>query len=308
MTRMGSSKVQQTIFLAITVCLVCLPAYAKYSGDTGGPNDPYRITTAEDLILLGDSPEDYDKHFIMTANIDLDSKLPDRKVFDRAIITSDTNDVDPGFQGSPFTDIFDGNGHTITHLVITGDSYLGLFYRLEEEAAIKNLGLESVDVNGIGIYIVGLVGHNRGSIRKSYSTGMISGDNYIGGLVGSNVGNIAISYSAGDIRGRWFVGGLVGANVGRINSSFWAINTSGKTTNNGGIGKTKDEMQTAGTFFSSGWDFVDETENGTDEIRWILEGRATRGFDGSGFLKIDLHWFSFGRSGNFKQNCFLIKK
>jgi len=42
----------------------------------------------------------------------------------------------------------------------------------------------------------------------------------------------------------------------------------------GGIGKTPAEMQTAGTFFDTGWDFVDETENGTDDIWWILEGRG----------------------------------
>jgi len=33
------------------------------------------------------------------------------------------------------------------------------------------------------------------------------------------------------------------------------------------------EMQTASTFLQAGWDFVDETANGTDDIWWILEGR-----------------------------------
>ncbi len=27
------------------------------------------------------------------------------------------------------------------------------------------------------------------------------------------------------------------------------------------------------TFAEAGWDFVDETENGTDDIWWILEGQ-----------------------------------
>jgi len=27
------------------------------------------------------------------------------------------------------------------------------------------------------------------------------------------------------------------------------------------------------TFLDAGWDFVDETENGTEDIWWILEGR-----------------------------------
>ena len=31
-------------------------------------------------------------------------------------------------------------------------------------------------------------------------------------------------------------------------------------------------MQTAITFINTGWDFVGETENGTEDIWWILEG------------------------------------
>jgi len=38
-------------------------------------------------------------------------------------------------------------------------------------------------------------------------------------------------------------------------------------------GKTTAEMQTATTFLEAGWDFVDETDNGTDDIWWILEGQ-----------------------------------
>ena len=45
--------------------------------------DPFQIHTAEDLMLLGDSPEHYDKHFFLTADINLDPNLPGRKVFDR---------------------------------------------------------------------------------------------------------------------------------------------------------------------------------------------------------------------------------
>jgi hypothetical protein len=38
-------------------------------------------------------------------------------------------------------------------------------------------------------------------------------------------------------------------------------------------GKTTAEMQRASTFLEVGWDFVDETENGTDDIWWIDEGK-----------------------------------
>lgn len=32
-------------------------------------------------------------------------------------------------------------------------------------------------------------------------------------------------------------------------------------------------MQMAGTFLNAGWDFAGETENGTENIWWILDGQ-----------------------------------
>jgi len=62
-----------TVGLFLTI--VC-PAKAKYNGGTGEPSDPYQIATAADLIALGETPGDYDKHFILTADIDLDPHSP----------------------------------------------------------------------------------------------------------------------------------------------------------------------------------------------------------------------------------------
>ena len=61
-------------------------ATAKYSGGSGTAQDLCQIATAADLIALGETPEDYDKHFLPTADIDLDPNLPGRKVFARAVI------------------------------------------------------------------------------------------------------------------------------------------------------------------------------------------------------------------------------
>jgi hypothetical protein len=106
----------------LTTCLFVLPADAKYGGGSGTAQDPYQIATAADLILLGESPEDYDKHFILTADIDLDPNLPGRKVFDKAVIAPAKTKY---FEGTSFTGVFDGNGHTISHLTIAGEGYLG---------------------------------------------------------------------------------------------------------------------------------------------------------------------------------------
>jgi len=32
-------------------------------------------------------------------------------------------------------------------------------------------------------------------------------------------------------------------------------------------------MQMASTFLEAGWDFVDETKNGSEDIWWVLEGK-----------------------------------
>jgi len=232
-----SSKPIGTILVLLAVCLFGQPAHAKYSGGTGEPNDPYQIATPEDLIALGETPEDYDKHFIMTADIDLDPNLPGRKVFDKAVIAPDTNDANWRFDGTPFTGVFDGNDHTISHLTITSGNYLGLFGRLESGAEVKNLGVVDVNISGSGDYVGGLVGENGGTVTHCYSTGTLSGGVYLGssgGLVGFNSGSITTSYSSTSVIGDTSVGGLVGTSSGAITMSY-SIGTVTGGWNVGGL-------------------------------------------------------------------------
>ncbi len=91
------------------------------------------------------------------------------------------------------------------------------------------------------------------------------------GINGS--GSIAASYSTGMVSGNEYVGGLVGGFGGPVYNSFWDVETSGQWFSAGGTGRTTVEMQTANTFLEAGWDFVDETANGTEDIWWILEGQ-----------------------------------
>ncbi|MBN2131810.1 MAG: hypothetical protein JW741_20080 [Sedimentisphaerales bacterium] len=121
----------------------------------------------------------------------------------------------------------------------------------------------------------GLVGKNGGAVSSSRSTGPVSGADCVGGLVGHNwFGNVAMSYAAGAVSGDSHVGGLVGLNLsGSIIGSFWDVETSGQAESSGGTGLPTAQMQTAATFLAAGWDFVGETENGTEDIWWILEGR-----------------------------------
>jgi len=247
-----------------------LLSWQKYGGGAGEPNDPYLIYTAEHLNALGAEPNDYDKHFKLMADIDLSGH-----VYDRAVIAPDMNDVEHAFQGTVFNGVFDGNGHSILHLTISGGGGLGLFGKTGDAAIISNVGMEGVDVNATGNDVGGLVGDNDGTISNCYSSGAVSGQNHIGGLVGDNGGTISNCYSNGlaSVHDQIEPGGLVGIGGGGMNS-FWDIETSGQTTSaGGGTGLTTSEMQTASTFLDAGWDFVDETESGTEDIWWILEGQ-----------------------------------
>jgi len=206
----------RALLIIMTTFLFVATATAQYSGGSGTVDDPYHIATAADLIALGETPDDYDKHFILTADIDLDPNLPGGKVFERAVIAPDTDPSVSGFQGTSFTGIFDGNGRTISHLTVAGTSYVGLFGLLYCEARISDLGVEAIQVNGTGDYVGGLLGRNYGSITTSYSTGTVSGAEDVGGLVGINGGNVTHCYSTGIVGGNSSVGGLVGGNYGAL--------------------------------------------------------------------------------------------
>ncbi|MHC4497892.1 MAG: GLUG motif-containing protein, partial [Planctomycetota bacterium] len=209
-----------------------------FSGGTGEPNDPYQVTT-----------------FILVNDIDLNPNLPGAGIFEQAVI--------PDFYGT-----FDGNGHTILHLTITGESYLGLFGQLRFGAEISNLGLEAVDVNGTGDNVGGLVGSNDGgSITTSYGTGTVSGYRYVGGLVGGNCGgNIVSSYSTGSVGGNDCVGGLVGENEGSITTSYSTGTVSGDYDVGGLVGEN-DSQGSITTSYSSG------SVNGTGDYIGGLVGR-----------------------------------
>ncbi len=129
----------------------------------------------------------------------------------------------------------------------------------------------------------GLVGYNffHGQIGDCYALGDVLGQKYVGGLLGQNAlatsrgggsfyGTVHTCYSAAAVSGDENAGGLVGYDPGGgVHDSFWDVETSGRRASAGGAGKTTAELQTAGTFLEAGWDFVNETENGTEDV-WAM--------------------------------------
>ena len=124
--------------------------WEKYSGGSGTADDPYQIATAGDLIALGERPGDYDKHFLLTADIDLDPNLPGGRVFDRAVIAPDVNDTEYWFQGTAFTGAFDGAGHAIRNLTIVDPNHdcLGLFGMIAAGGQVSDFVLVNAAISG----------------------------------------------------------------------------------------------------------------------------------------------------------------
>ena len=129
---------------------------------------------------------------------------------------------------------------------------------------------EPTSSNRIG----GFVGQNTGTISNCYAIGEVSGANDGGGFVGYNRGIIQNSYSTGKVNVAFAGGGGFAGYSAESVSCFWDTQTSGYTSCyfEGIVGKTTTEMKTESTFIDTGWDFVSETANGTNDIWNLQEG------------------------------------
>jgi hypothetical protein len=195
---------------------------------------------------------------------------------------------------------------------VSGDGTLGGLVGNNENRSTIRDSYAFTSVIGYGDYIGGLVGFNSdstisnscskgsvsgnstvgglvaylfdGTVSNCYSQCSVNGYEYVGGLIGSLKGIITRSYSSGSVSGYEVVGGLIGGNseTSIISYSFWDVQSSGQNRMCGkqhspdcidDYGKTTAQMQTADTFLQDGWDFVDETTNGTGDFWWILEGQ-----------------------------------
>ena len=140
---------------------VTTPDLGGYSGGNGTAEDPYQIATAEDLIALGDTPDDYDKHFVLTADIDLSNWIfSDALIAHGEVFSGDDAD------GTRFRGDFNGNGHVISNLTIdsvgSGSRSVGLFGLTRFGASIYDLGMRNCRIRSDGWYTGSIVGRNWG--------------------------------------------------------------------------------------------------------------------------------------------------
>jgi hypothetical protein len=191
------------------------------------------------MNAIGANPNDWDKHFRLTDNIDLGGY-------------TGTSFNMIGDMNKPFTGVFDGDGHTLSNFTYNSMStYAGGLFRVvgDSGAEIQNLGLinpnvaggmeenwgslagqlrggtvrncyvEGGTVSGWG-HLGGLVGWNGGTIVDCYVNASLQGDWVVGGLVGDNSGTISGCYASGSVNGRGQVGGLTGSNYGTVRECY----------------------------------------------------------------------------------------
>jgi len=221
-----------SILVSLIIALLAgTAANAKYSGGTGEPSDPYQIRTVEDWQELIGASVDWSKHFILTSDIDFGGT-------NLTPVARDTN-TEWGFQGTPFTGVFDGNEHIIRNAIINMPTkdYVGLFGYVGQNGQLHNLCVENIMVRG-RYYVGGIVGKNiYGSLTVCYATGQVEGFADVGGLVGSNeIGSITDCYATCSVIGNGHcIGGLLGWTDGSITSCYASGTVSGNGDDVGGL-------------------------------------------------------------------------
>lgn len=123
-------------------------------------------------------------------------------------------------------------------------------------------------------------------IRDSYARGSVTGTTNIGGLLGGlydgTTTPILRCYAAGEVRAteaEALMGGLVGLkqyDFHVIEASFYDEITGCDDTGKGTKLSTQD-MKSLASFIGAGWDFTEETENGTENI-WAVSTLKNDGY------------------------------
>lgn len=214
---MSSRGLLKSAWLGVVcfVLSVSVVSGGRFAGGDGTAVSPYQIASAEQLVALGADPNLWDQHFALIRDLNMARVEP--------------NSIRPigNSQGQPFTGLFDGQGHVISHLRIVRPDALGVglfglvgkrFGGPSSDAAghVRNLRLNDVRIQGDG-FVGGLAGAlGSGSIRNCSVTGTIAGQGMVGGLVGWANGVIESCSANVQIRGTKNVGGLVaGLGVGQ---------------------------------------------------------------------------------------------
>lgn len=168
----------------------------SYSGGLGTAEDPYQIGTVADLNAAGLESSDWDKHFILIADLDCQGW-----------------EISPlGTGETPFSGEFNGRGHNITHVTQAP------FYRVDTSGRIRDLHICSIDVTEWEATVSGLVRYNFGTLANCSVdvSGNFAFCKMFGGLVIWNYGTLENCSVLGVMAVSQTMGGLVAWNYGTL--------------------------------------------------------------------------------------------
>lgn len=261
---------------------------------SGTESDPYQISTAAQLKRFrdivngtGGQTQNRGAYAVLTANIDLNNEpwTP---------IGNYTAGNQIYYEGT-----FDGGGHTISGLNVTGEFvYAGLFGTVKD-GTIKSLTVAGkVSPSNPQCIVGGIVGYASNAVIKNcsnhcsvtgrttsiiggiagfnvddakiidcYNVGTICSAEFVevgGGIVGHNAGTISNCYNVGtvSIPNSTSVGEIVGNNHGTVENCYYL-----NTTNNNAVGKNKGTITSTKSMTAA--QFADGTV-----LNLLINGRA----------------------------------
>ena len=190
--------------LSLLLAAVLLLSLAAPAALAAGSADVVYLRTAEDLAEL-------------SKNCTLDSWSQGKTVYLEADIDLTGTDFAPI---PTFGGTFEGQGHTISGLSLTGSGNVrGLFRYIQPSGVVRDLSVEGwIDPTDRKNTLGGIAGSNQGLLSNCSFHGTVRGADYIGGLVGTNesTGQIINCTFSGAVTGEHYVGGIAGQNGGSI--------------------------------------------------------------------------------------------
>ena len=190
--------------LSLLLAAVLLLSLAAPAALAAGGADVVYLRTAEDLAEL-------------SKNCTLDSWSQGKTVYLEADIDLTGTDFAPI---PTFGGTFEGQGHTISGLSLTGSGNVrGLFRYIQPSGVVRDLSVEGwIDPTDRKNTLGGIAGSNQGLLSNCSFHGTVRGADYIGGLVGTNesTGQIINCTFSGAVTGEHYVGGIAGQNGGSI--------------------------------------------------------------------------------------------
>lgn len=176
---------------------------------------PYPVTSFDDLMVVRNN---LDKEFYLTNDI----VVPDGVEW--VPIGAATNDDNAPVK---FSGEIDGKGFSVMNIhVATEGAYKGFVGQMEN-ATIKNLGIENVNIKGtmpVGGVTGLLLGNN--SIERVHITGTIQGTGEVGGFAGKSTEGynvISNSFVDGDISASAATNAKVGGLIGHVASNSLSV-------------------------------------------------------------------------------------